>query len=68
MRDLKMKTFVVYARYPLTPTARNAGATGRKYWWAFARKIKARNAKHACSLLRKEDYAYVEKLRAHLAD
>lgn len=60
-----LKTYEIHARLPLNTTDRNAGATGRKYWWAFAEKVKARSAKHACALHRKSGgFAYAEKLRA----
>jgi hypothetical protein len=60
-----MKTYEIHARIEMTAAARNAGATGRKYWWAFADKVKARNAKHACAMHRKNGaFAYADKLRA----
>jgi hypothetical protein len=61
----KMKTYEIHARFPLTQITRNAGATGRKYWWAFADKVKATSAKAACATYRKSGaFAYADKLRA----
>ena len=63
-----MKTYTVHARLPLTTTARNAGAIGRKYWWVYCDKLIARSAKHACAIHRRSGrYAYADKLRAVLA-
>jgi hypothetical protein len=60
-----MKTYEIHARIEMTATARNAGATGRKYWWAFADKVQAKSAKAACAMHRKNGaFSYAEKLRA----
>jgi hypothetical protein len=60
-----MKNYEIHARLELTATARNAGATGRKYWWAFADKVKATSAKAACAAHRKSGaFAHADKLRA----
>lgn len=50
----------------MTVEARNAGATGRKYWWVLAARVKALSARAACAMVRKGEYgfAYVDKLRA----
>ena len=50
----------------MTNQARNAGATGRKYWWAFVGTVNAASKKAACSKLRKlgEAPACADKLRA----
>lgn len=62
-----MKTYLVHARLPLTTTARNAGATGRLYWWICCDTLLARNAKHACAIHRRNGrFAYADKLRARL--
>jgi hypothetical protein len=60
-----MKTYEIHARLPLTNTARNAGATGRKHWWVLADIIKAPSARAACAAHRKTgSFAYAEKLKA----
>ena len=60
-----MKTFEIHARLPMTNQARNAGATGRKYWWVFADVVKAPSARAACAAHRKAGaFAYADKLRA----
>lgn len=59
------KSYEIHARLPLTNQARNAGATGRKHWWALADIVQARSARHACALHRKNGaFAYADKLRA----
>lgn len=63
-----MKAYKVHARLPLTVEARNAGATGRKYWWVYCDTLIARSAKHACAIHRRSGrFAYADKLRAVLA-
>jgi hypothetical protein len=63
-----MKTYIVHARLPMTTEARNAGATGRRYWWAYCDTLLARNAKHACAIHRRSGrFAQADKLRAVLA-
>ena len=65
---MKMKNYEIHARLPMTTAAKNAGATGRTHWWVLADKVKARNAKHACAMHRKDGrFAYCDKLRAILA-
>jgi hypothetical protein len=60
-----MNTYEVHARLPMTNAARNAGATGRTYWWVLAEIIKAPSARAACAVHRKSGmFAYVDKLRA----
>lgn len=54
-----MKTYEIHARLPMTAAARNAGATGRKYWWALADTIKAQSARAACAAHRKTDFGSV---------
>jgi hypothetical protein len=48
-----LKSYDVIARVPLTTEARNAGATGRKYWWAFIDRVNASSKKAACEKARK---------------
>lgn len=50
----------------MTVEARNAGATGRTHWWVFAARVKALSARAACAIVRKGEFAYVDKLRAEL--
>jgi hypothetical protein len=59
-----LKSYDVMVRLPMTAAARNAGATGRTHWWAYAGRINARSKRHACALMRKGEWAYAEKLRA----
>jgi hypothetical protein len=59
-----LKSYDITARLPMTTEARNAGATGRKYWWAYAGRVNAKSKRHACALMRKGEWAYVDKLRA----
>jgi len=60
-----MKTYEIQARLPLTTTARNAGATGRKFWWCVATRVKATSGRAACAAHRKNGhFAYADKLRA----
>ncbi|MCX8511193.1 MAG: hypothetical protein ORN83_05490 [Chthoniobacteraceae bacterium] len=61
-----LKSYEIHARLPMTNQARNAGATGRKYWWAFVGNVNAASKKAACSKLRKlgEAPACADKLRA----
>ena len=59
-----MKTYNIHARLPMTIEARNAGATGRNHWWVFAARVKATTARAACAIVRKGEFAHVDKLRA----
>lgn len=60
-----MKTYEIHVRLPMTASARNAGAIGRKYWWAFADKVQAKSARAACAAHRKSGaFSYADKLRA----
>lgn len=62
-----IKSYDVIARLPLTPEARNAGATGRTHWWVLAGRVNARSKRHACAKLRASGDmpACADKLRAH---
>ena len=60
-----MKTYEIQARLPMTAAARNAGATGRNYWWCVASRAKAVSGRAACAAHRKTGlFAYADKLRA----
>lgn len=61
------KSYDITARLPMTTEARNAGATGRKYWWALAGRVNASSKRAACAKLRKSGDmpASADKLRAH---
>ena len=61
-----LKSYDITARLPMTTEARNAGATGRKYWWTLAGRVNATSKRAACAKLRKsEDMpASADKLRA----
>ena len=60
-----MKTYTVHARLPMTTAARNAGATGRAYWWCLAEIVCAKSARAACAAHRKTgQFAYADKLKA----
>ncbi len=61
-----LKSYDVTARLPMTVEARNAGATGRKYWWVLAGRVNATSKRAACSKLRKSGDmpAAADKLRA----
>lgn len=61
-----LKSFDITARIPMTTSARNAGAIGRNYWWAFVGRINATSKRAACAKLRKSGDmpASADKLRA----
>ena len=61
-----LKSYDVIARLPLTNQARNAGATGRAYWWALAGRVNATSKRAACAKLRNSGDmpAAADKLRA----
>jgi hypothetical protein len=60
-----MQTYEIHARLPLTNTARNAGATGRKHWWVLAEVLQAKSARAACAAHRKAGaFAHADKLKA----
>jgi hypothetical protein len=59
-----LKSYEVHCRMPLTTEARNAGATGRTYWWAFVDFVSARNKHHACAKVRQLAPAHADKLQA----
>ena len=61
-----LKSYDIIARLPMTTEARNAGATGRNYWWVFAGRVNATSRRHACAKLRKSGDmpAAADKLRA----
>ena len=59
-----LKSYEVHCRMPLTIEARNAGAGGRTYWWAFVAFVDARNKHHACAKARVDAPARADKLRA----
>jgi hypothetical protein len=48
-----LKSYDIIARVPMTQEARNAGATGRKYWWILAGRVNATSKRAACAKLRK---------------
>lgn len=61
-----LKSYNVIARLPMTVEARNAGATGRKHWWALVARVNALNKHAACAKVRKSGDmpASADKLRA----
>ncbi len=61
-----LKSYDVNAQLPMTTEARNAGATGRKYWWVFVGRVNATSKRAACAKLRKSGDvpASAKKLRA----
>ena len=61
-----LKSYDITARIPMTVEARNAGATGRKYWWVLAGRVNATSKRAACAKLRKSGDmpASADKLRA----
>ncbi len=59
-----LKSYEVHCRMPMTTEARNAGATGRTYWWAFVDFVSARNKHHACAKARQLAPAHADKLQA----
>lgn len=59
-----LKSYEIHCRMPMTIEARNAGATGRKHWWAFVATVNARNSAHACAKVRANAPAHADKLRA----
>jgi len=61
-----LNSYNVTARLPMTTEARNAGATGRAYWWVLAGRVNATSKRHACAKLRKagDMPAAADKLRA----
>ena len=49
----------------MTAQARNAGATGRKYWWAFVDRVQATSGRAACAAQRKSgSFAYAVAIKA----
>jgi hypothetical protein len=62
-----LKSYEVHCRLPLTTLARNAGATGRKYWWALVGCINATSKTHACARARKQGVVptHADKLKAY---
>lgn len=66
MQTQLLKSYDVTARLPMTVEARNAGATGRKYWWILAGRVNATSNRAACAKLRKSGDmpAAADKLRA----
>ena len=62
-----LKSYDITARLPMTTEARNAGATGRNYWWALAGRVNAISKRAACAKLRKSGDmpASADKLRAY---
>lgn len=60
------KSYDITARVPMTVEARNAGAIGRKFWWAFVGRVNAASKRAACAKLRKSGDmpASADKLRA----
>jgi hypothetical protein len=60
-----MKSYDIAARLPLTIEARNAGATGRKFWWAHVGTVNATSKRAACAKARKNMNVFnADKLRA----
>jgi hypothetical protein len=61
-----LKSYDITARLPMTTEARNAGATGRSYWWELAGRVNATSKRAACAKFRKcgEMPAAADKLRA----
>ena len=62
-----LKSYDITARLPMTTEARNAGATGRNYWWAFVGRVNATSKRAACAKLRKSGDmpASADKLKAY---
>jgi hypothetical protein len=62
-----LKSYEVHCRMPLTTLARNAGAVGRKHWWALVGYINATSKKHACAKARKQELvpSHADKLKAY---
>lgn len=67
MQPQLLKSYNVTARLPMTTEARNAGATGRKYWWTLAGRVNATSKRHACAKLRASGGMPIsaDKLRAY---
>lgn len=61
-----LKSYDITARLPMTTEARNAGATGRNFWWALVGRVNATSKRAACAKLRKagDVPASADKLRA----
>ena len=61
-----LKSYDITARLPMTTEARNAGATGRKFWWILAGRVNATSKRAACAKFRKSGDmpASADKLRA----
>jgi hypothetical protein len=60
-----MKTYDIHAKIEMTAQARNAGATGRKYWWAFVDRVQATSGRAACAAQRKSgSFAYAVAIKA----
>ena len=66
MQTQLLKSYDVTARLPMTTEARNAGATGRRYWWVLVGRVNATSKRHACAKLRKSGDmpTSADKLRA----
>jgi hypothetical protein len=62
-----LKSYDITARLPMTATARNAGATGRRYWWVLAGRVNASSKRAACAKFRKSGDVpgAADKLRAY---
>ena len=60
-----LKSYDVHVRLPMTNAARNAGAKGRKYWWAYAGRYSGATKQAACAKARKGEWAYADRLKAY---
>jgi hypothetical protein len=64
---MNIQSYDITARLPMTTEARNAGATGRNFWWALVGRVNASSKRAACAKLRKSGNipAAADKLRAY---
>ena len=60
-----LKSYDISARIPMTTEARNAGATGSKFWWAHVATVSAASKQAACAKARSQAPAHADRLKAY---